>query len=85
METVDVHGMKVQFDPESDSAKFGVDYLNKLSADEAKTFFDEAKRDNIDHVAHFETPNYGQNDITHHLSLIQNNDGTYLLRRRTGY
>jgi hypothetical protein len=85
MQTIDIHGIKVEIDPESDSAKYAADYLNKLSADEAKVFFDAAKRDEINGVAHFETPHDGPSDISHHLTLIHNNDGTYLLRRRTGY
>lgn len=83
---MDIHGFKVQIDPESDSAKYGAEYLSKLSADEAEVFFEAAKRDLVNGVSHFETPHDGEHhDVSHHLTLIHNGDGTYLLRRRIGY
>lgn len=86
MQTIDIHGMKVQIDPESNSAKYAVDYLNKLSSEESEVFFEAAKRDLVNHVSHFETPHDGEHhDISHHLTLIHNSDGTYQLRKRTGY
>ncbi len=85
METIDVHGMQVKIDGDSDSAKYGTEYLNKLSSDEAKVFFDAAKRDETNHASHFETPHSEHSNSSHHLTLIHNDDGTYLLRRRTGY
>ena len=86
MQTLDVHGLKVQIDEDSDTVKYGVEYLKKLSGDEAKVFFDAAKRDLVNGVSHLETPHDGQhNDIGHHLTIIHNSDGSYLLRRRTGY
>ena len=86
METIDVHGMQVKIESGSESAKYGASYLNKLSGDEAKVFFEAAKRDLVSGVSHFETPHDGEhNNISHHLTLIHNDDGSYTLRKRTGY
>ncbi len=86
MQTIDIHGNKVQIDGSSDSAKYAAEYLNNLSGEEANVFFEAAKRDLVNHVSHFETPHDGEHhDISHHLTLIHNSDGSYLLRRRIGY
>ncbi len=83
---MDIHGMQVQIDGESDSAKYAADYLNKLSSEESSVFFEAAKRDLVNHVCHFETPHDGEHhDVSHHLTLIHNSDGSYLLRKRIGY
>jgi hypothetical protein len=84
--TIDIHGMKVKVDGESDSAQYGAHYLGNLQSDEAKAFFDEAKRDHNNGLAHFEVPHTGENAaLTHHFTLVHNNDGTYNLRKRNGY
>jgi len=86
METIDIHGEKVKIEHGSESAKYGTEYLNELSKDEAEVFFDAAKRNTTSNSSHFETPHNGEhNNISHHLTLVHNDDGTYTLRKRTGY
>jgi hypothetical protein len=85
MQTVDIHGTAVHIDPDSDSAKVAAEFLTK-NPDEAKAFFEEARRDLTNGVAHFEIPHTSEHtDISHHFTLIHNSDGTFNLRRRTGY
>ena len=85
METIDVHGMKEHIEGESDSAKYGAHYLSKLGSDEAKIFFDAARRNTSEGTSHFETPHDEHSYITHHLTLAHNDDGTFTLRKRAGY
>ena len=86
MQTIDIHGNTVKINEDSDSARYAVEYLNKLSDGEAEVFFDAAKRDLINHLSHFETPHDGEHhNLTHHMTLIHNSDGSYELRKKLGY
>ncbi len=86
MEELDVHGKKVKIKEGSDSAKYGVEYLNKLSKEEADVFFEASKRDLLNGICHLETPHDGNHlNVTHDLTLIHHSDGTYELRKRTGH
>jgi hypothetical protein len=85
MSTINIDGKTVHVQEDSDSAKVAAEFLTK-NPDNAKAFFDEAHRDHINNMAHFELPHTGDHpDISHHFTLIHNGDGTYNLRKRTGY
>lgn len=79
---IDIHGHRVKYDDDSDTAKNAVHYLTeKLDQSEAKVFFDEAKNNMTEHKAHFEVRNYERNRDDN-LTLVHESDGTYHLRKR---
>jgi hypothetical protein len=85
MQTINIHGKTVKIDEDSHSSEIAAQYLSK-NPNEARAFFDEAHRDHVNGVAHFELPHTTEHINTgHHFTLIHNGDGTYNLRKRTGY
>lgn len=79
---VDIHGHKVRYDDDSETAKNAIRHLTKsLDSSEAKVFFDEAKRNLHEHTAHFEVRNHEMNRDDN-LTLVHEGDGGYHLRKR---
>ena len=79
---IDIHGYKVRYDDESETAKNAVHYLTeKLDDSETRVFFDEAKKNTTDHVAHFKVRNYERNKDDE-LTLVDEGDGSFHLRKR---
>ncbi len=79
---IEIHGHKVKYDEESESAKRGVHYLkDKINREEARVFFDDAKRDRTNHTSHFEVHDH-HGDGQHDLTLVHENDGSFHLRKR---
>jgi len=84
MPIIDIHGKKVHIEEDSHSVKHAAQYLTD-HADNARAFFDEAHRNITSGVAHFEIPGVGGYNGSHHFTMLHNGDGTYTLRKRTGY
>jgi len=85
MPIIDLLGKQVHIEEDSHSAHVAADFLSQ-HADNAHAFFEEADRNRTTGVAHFEIPHSSEHvDISHHFTLINNGDGTYKLRTRTGY
>ena len=79
---IDIHGHKVRYDDDSETVKRGIHYLKaKIDKEEAKVFFDDARRDHANHTAHFEVHDY-HGDRQHDMTLVHNSDGSYHLRKR---
>lgn len=73
MRQINVHGFRVKYE---ENEQAGINYLMyDLSAQEAKVFFNEARRNRF---AEFEDDREGQ------FTLSYNTDGTYTLLSRTG-
>lgn len=82
---MEIKGKEVRLEQGSHSVEIAAEYLNK-HPDMAEAFFDEAKHDLTNGVAHFETPHDGEHpDVSHHFTLVHHGDGSYELRKRTGY
>lgn len=82
MAEVEIHGFKVKYDEGSHTARNAVRHLTeKIDREEAKVFFDAARRDLINHKSHFEVRDHERN-IDTNLTLIHEGDGTYHLRKR---
>lgn len=82
---MNIHGMEINPEQGSESAEKAAEYLSK-HPDEAKAYCDEARNSSSSgYECHFETPNAGNDSLTHHLTLVYKGDGTYHLRKRTGY
>ena len=85
MPIININGKQVHIDDDSHSAHVAAEFLSE-HPDNANAFFDEAKRDLVNGVAHFELPHTAEHtDISHHFTLIHHTDGTYDLRKRIGY
>ncbi len=83
MPIVDIHGKKVHIKEGSQSAHHAVEYLKKLDESEAHNYFHMASTNKY---SHFETPRHADTikaGIEHDMTLEHQNDGTYLLRKRT--
>jgi len=82
MAILDIHGKKVHIEDEhSDSLKHAVHYLEKNS-ENAHAFFDEAHRNHVSGVAHFNTTKPSGYQGATKFTLIHNGDGTYTLRKK---
>lgn len=85
MTNTNIHGFNVDYDETSHTLNLAVHYLaEKLDESEAKAFFDEARRDLINHKAHFEIRD-PENGRDHELTLIHDSDGSYHLRKKLVY
>ncbi|HEV7424407.1 MAG TPA: hypothetical protein VGO21_04430 [Candidatus Paceibacterota bacterium] len=85
MSILKINGKDVHVDDNDFSAQHAAKYLEKNS-DNARNFFDAAHHDHTTNSAHFEIPHAAGYNGSHHFTVIHNtNDGTYTLRRRTGY
>lgn len=79
---IDVHGHKVRYDDDSETARNAIHHLAKgLDSSEAKVFFDEAKNNIHEHIAHLEVRNDVRNR-NDNLTLVHESDGSYHLRKR---
>lgn len=82
MAEIDIHGYKVKYDEDSHTLKNAVHFLkDKLDKSEAEVFFDDARRDTVNHKAHLEVRNHEKNRDDN-LTLVHEDDGSYLLRKR---
>ena len=84
-QTTEVFGYKVKYDAESESAKHALAFFQEIGEGGAKSFFDEARHDLVNHLTHFKVKNHEKENEEYHLTLIYNDDGTYHLRKRTGF
>ena len=84
MATIDINGEQVHIEGDDDSVKDAIKYLEEKK-DNATAYFLAAHQNHDTGVAHFEIPNVGGYNGSHHFTLIHNNDGSYELRRRHGY
>jgi hypothetical protein len=88
MPIVNIAGKQVHIEEGSESAKVAAQYLSK-NPDNAKALFDEAKMNySTGGVAHYQVPNMHTSEdsgITHHITVIHHDDGTYTLQKRHGY
>ena len=82
--TIDLFGFKVKYDDSSTSAHKALAFLKETGESGAKAFFDEARRNTTEHIAHFKVHSHDSND-EYHLTLKHEDDGTYHLRKSTGY
>ncbi len=87
MPIIDIHGMKVKIPEGSHSAEFGAEFL-KRNPENAKAFFDEAKRNSIegnkDGRMHFKVDHrpvgyHGEDDFT----LIHTGHDEYELHKKS--
>ncbi len=85
METTTIGEFTLKYDPESESAKHALAFFNEIGESGSRAFFDEARRDIINHVSHFKVHSHDSHDTEYHLTLTHEDDGTYHLRKRTGY
>jgi len=82
MAEIDIHGFKVKYDDSSHTLKNAVRHLKeKIDKEEAKVFFDDAKRDTVNHTAHFEVRDHERNRDSD-LTLVHEG-GSYRLRKRS--
>ena len=82
--TTEVCSYTVKYDTESESAKHALSFFKEIGDNGTKAFFDEARRDTVNHVSHFKVHSHESNN-EYHLTLRYEDDGTYHLRKRTGY
>ncbi len=85
MTNTNIHGFNVEYDESSHTLNVAVHYLaEKLDKSEAEVFFDVARRDLINHKAHFEVRD-PENGLNHDLTLIHDGDNNYHLRKKLPY
>jgi len=83
---MDIYGFEVKYDSSSESAQKAIKFFNEIGESGTRAFFDEARRDTINHNCHFKVHNHGSNsNQEYHLTLQYEDDGTYHLRKQTGY
>jgi hypothetical protein len=81
MPLIDIHGHQVHIDEGSDSAKHAVHFLNEHPND-AHAFFDEAKRNLVSGVSHFEINRPAGYMGSTKFTLVHHDDGKYTLRKK---
>jgi adenylate cyclase class IV len=82
MAEIEIHGHKVSFDDSSHTLKEAVKHLEKkLDSSEAKVYFDAARRNLLNHKAHFEIRDHEKHQ-DRNVTLIHKNDGSYVLQKR---
>lgn len=82
MAEIEIHGHKVNFDDNSHTLKEAIKHLDKkLDSSEAKIYFDAAKRDLVNHKAHFEIRDHEKHE-DRNVTLIHNSDGSFTLKKR---
>ncbi len=82
--TTEICGFKVKYDNSSESVKHALHFFDEMGESGTKALFDEARRDTINHTSHFEVHSHSSNNI-YHLTIVDEGDGVYHLRKRTGY
>lgn len=84
-QTTEICGFKVKYDGESESAKHALAFFNEIGESGTKAFFEDAHRDLINHTVHFKVKDHSGMNKDYHLTLKDEGDNTYHLRKTTGY
>ena len=82
--TKDIYGFTVKYDSSSESVKHALHFFEELGESGTRALFDEARRDNTNHTNHFKVHSHTSNN-EYHLTIVHKGDGTYHLRKTTGY
>lgn len=80
---IDIHGFKVKYDDGSDSTKKAIKYLSEeLDRSEAEPYFDNARKDRINHTSHFEVSSRISGHDRNFTLVFREGEGYYRLRKR---
>lgn len=82
--TKNIFGFNVKYDSGSESVKHALHFFEELGESGTKALFNEARRDTVNHTSHFEVHSHSSSNV-YHLTIVDEGDGTYHLRKRTGY
>ena len=82
----DIHGFKVKYDDSSDTIKKAIKYLSEeLDSSEAEPFFNDARRDRVNHSSHFEVSSRISGHDRNFTLLYREGEGYYRLRKRSRF
>lgn len=84
MEKTNVYGFEVEYDKSSESAEKALAFFNEIGESGTEALFNDARRDTVNHTCHFKVHSHGLNK-EYHLTLKYEDNGTYHLRKTTGY